>query len=253
MGVVRGLPVFLRSFRKLVFIPCSFKDPPVSRPVNKGCQVEMFIGGIIGLLLGGAGGYFVERLVRGAAFKNRDEIIAQAQRDADNIRKASELSAKEELLQRRESQDRELSAQRDELRQLERAVDKKEATVRERQEEFAKRERMLETTQTKLAERGKVLEAREREVEKVIKQEQEQLYKISGLERDAAVKMLLDQLERELKNETGALVMKHEAEVKAQSEKVAREIIGMAVQRYASAHTSESTVSTIDIPNDEMK
>lgn len=219
----------------------------------KGCQVEIVIAGILGLLLGAAAGYFAERIVRGTAFKTRAEIVAQAERDAENVRKAAELSAKEELLKRREELDRELSAQRDELRQLERALDKKEATIRERQDEFAKRERMLETTQTKLAERAKVVEARDREVEKILKQEQEQLYKISGLDRESAVRMLLDQLERELKNETGALVMKHEAEVKAQSEKQAREIIGMAIQRYASAHTSESTVSTIDIPNDEMK
>ncbi|WP_041403481.1 ribonuclease Y [Planctopirus limnophila] len=215
--------------------------------------MEIVIAGILGLLLGAAAGYFAERVVRGTAFKTRAEIVAQAERDAENLRKAAELSAKEELLKRREELDRELSAQRDELRQLERALDKKEATIRERQDEFAKRERMLETTQTKLAERAKVVEARDREVEKILKQEQEQLYKISGLDRESAVRMLLDQLERELKNETGALVMKHEAEVKAQSEKQAREIIGMAIQRYASAHTSESTVSTIDIPNDEMK
>ena len=209
--------------------------------------------GAIALAIGAAIGYFLERAIRGGAYKTRDEIVAQAQRDADNVRKAGELAAKEEGLRRREEIEKELQATRDELRQHERHLDKRENSLEELQEDIFKKERMLETTQQKLAEKSKAVDARERELDKSLKQVQDQLYKVSGLDPKTATDMLLDRLDKELQAETGALVLKQEQELKLQSEKMAREILGMAIQRYASAHTSETTVSTIDIPNDELK
>ena len=208
---------------------------------------------LLGLVFGGAAGFFAERIIRGSAYKSRDEILELAKRDGENLRKTAELTAKEEGLRRREEIEKDLNAMKDEIRNQERKLDKREAGLKDQQDDIAKKERMLEATQLKLSERGKVVDAKEKELEKIIKQEQEQLYKISGLDQKTATAMLMDQLERELKNETGGLILKHEAELKQQSEKQAREIIGMAIQKYASAHTSETTVSTVDIPNDEMK
>ena len=208
---------------------------------------------VLALLAGAGSGFFIERLLRGAAYKTRDELLQQAGRDAENVRKAGELAAKEEVLKQREVAEKEFRATRDELRDHEKHLDKREATLEELQEDISKKERMLEGMQQKLTDRNKVIEARDKELERIIKQEQDQLYKISGLDAKAATDMLLDRLDRQLKSETGALIMKHEQEVKQQSEQMAREIVGMAIQRYASSHTSETTVSTIDIPNDEMK
>jgi ribonuclease Y len=209
--------------------------------------------GLIGAALGCVAGYFAERLIRGKAYQTRDELLAQAQREAETVRKSAELTAKEEGLRRREAVEKELNATREELRQHERHLDKRESGLEELQEDIAKKERMLETTQQKLADKQKVVENRERELDKLYKQEQEQLYKISGLDPKTATDMLLERLERDLQAETGALVLKREQELKQNSERLAREILGMAIQRYASAHTSETTVSTIDIPNDELK
>ena len=209
--------------------------------------------GLLGLVVGGTAGFFAERVIRGAAYKNRDEILKQAERDAESVRKTGELQAKEEVLRRREAAEKDLNASREELRNHERHLDKRESSLKELQDDITKKERMLETTQQKLADRIRSAEAKEKELDRVLKQEQEQLYKISGLDEKTATDMLLSQLERELKSETGAIVLKRENELKLQSEKLAREIIGMAIQRYASAHTSETTVSTIDIPSDEMK
>jgi len=79
------------------------------------------------------------------------------------------------------------------------------------------------------------------------------LYKISGLSPQAAQDTLLSRLNQELKNETGAVILKPRAGAQGNCDKLAREIIGMAVQRYAASHTSETTVSSVDIPSDEMK
>ena len=139
-----------------------------------------YIWAIIGLAGGAAIGWFAERMRRGGAYQNRDEILRQAQTDADNVRKSAELTAKEELLQRREKLENELSGQRDELREQERRLDKRETVLDEQQEDFRKRERMLEMTQNKLADRNKAVESKEAELERMIKEEQEKLYNISG-------------------------------------------------------------------------
>jgi ribonuclease Y len=214
---------------------------------------ETAVAAVVALVVGLGIGWFLERQIRGAAYQKRDEILAQAQRDADNVRKAQELAGKEELLSRREELEKELNHARDELRDQERRLDRRETTLDEQQQDIAKKERMLEITQRKLAERGEAVEARDVELQQVLKQQQDQLYKISGLSPQSAQDTLLARLNTELRNETGAVILKHEQELKANCDKMAREIIGMAVQRYAASHTSETTVSSVDIPNDELK
>jgi ribonucrease Y len=208
---------------------------------------------ILGLLLGGGAGLFAQRAIQGQAFKTRDELLEQARRDAENLRKQAELTAKEETLRRREDAERDLAASREELRQHERHLDKRENDLEDLQKDISKKERMLETMQQKLSDKMKSLEAKDKELDRLTKQEQEQLYRISSLDQKSATDLLLDRLNRELKAETGAVILKAEQETKQQAERLAREIVGMAIQRYASAHTSETTVSTIDIPSDEMK
>src|SRR5690606_37574174 len=119
--------------------------------------------------------------------------------------------------------------------------------------DIRKKEQMLQTMQKRVTDRARAVEAREAELDKILQQEQDELFKITGLDKEAATEKLLNRLERQLQSETGGVIMKHEAALKERQEELAREIVGMAVQRYASQHTSETTVSTVDIPNDEMK
>jgi ribonuclease Y len=214
---------------------------------------ESLLAALVALVVGVGVGWFIERQLRGTAYKSREEILAQAQRDADAVRKTQELSGKEELLARREELEREMNRVREELRDQERRLDRRETTLDEQQQDIGKKERMLELTQRKLAERTEAVESRDTELQQVLKQQQDQLYKISGLSPQSAQDTLLARLNQELRNETGSVLLKHEQELKANCDKMAREIIGMAVQRYAASHTSETTVSSVDIPNDELK
>ncbi len=209
--------------------------------------------GLIALGVGIGAGLLLERVRQGAGYRTRDEIIKQAEVEAGNLLKSHELAAKEDLLKRRESMEREIQNTREELREVERKLDRREIVLNEQVDDIQKKERMLELTQHKLADRSKALEVRERELERILEQEQEQLYKISGLDKKAGTEMLLERLERQLKNETGALILKFQNDLKAQTDRQSREVLAMAIQRYAAPHTSETTVSTVDIPNDEMK
>jgi ribonuclease Y len=216
-------------------------------------MVEIALTALVALVVGVGVGWFLDRQLRGKAYQTRDEILAQAQRDADNLRKSQELAGKEELLARREELEKGNNQVRDELREQERRLDRREATLGDQQQDIVKKEQLLERQQKKLAERTEAVEARDAELQQVLKQQQDQLYKISGLSPQSAQDTLLSRLSQELKNETGAVILKHEQEVKTNCDKMAREIIGMAVQRYAASHTSETTVSSVDIPSDEMK
>lgn len=215
--------------------------------------MDYAIGGVMGLIVGLAVGLVIDRLYKGVAYKTRAQLLQQAEIDAQNYRRDQEIALKEDLLKRREKLEAKLDAARDTLRVRERDIDQREVSLKEQNNDFRKKEQMLQTTQQKLSERTKVIEARQKELTRLLSEEQEQLYKISELDRDSAKTLLLKRLETELSDQVGALIMKHETEVKTACDRQAREIIGMAVQRYASAHTSEIAVSTVDIPSDEMK
>src|SRR3569832_1532147 len=113
------------------------------------------IVGLVALALGGAANFFFEKLRRGAAYQDRDAIIAQAQRDADNLKRTEEIAAKEIVLKRREELDREINKTRDELRDVERQLDKREQSLKDQQDDLGKKERLLQANQTKVAERLK--------------------------------------------------------------------------------------------------
>ena len=208
---------------------------------------------VVGLAVGGGLGFFFERIKRGSAYQNRDQIIEQAKRDAEGVRKDEELKTREELLKRREELEASLNDTRDQLHQRERELDKREGGLDDRDDEFQKRERMVESQQAKLTSRSKAMEVKEKELDRVLEREQDQLYKISEMKPEQAKELLLERLDRTLKDETGGLIIKYENELKERQDELSREILGMAIQRISSAQTSEMTVSTVDIPNDEMK
>ena len=208
---------------------------------------------VVGLAVGGGLGFFFERIKRGSAYQNRDQIIEQAKRDAEGVRKDEELKTREELLKRREELEASLNDTKDQLHQRERELDKREGGLDDRDDEFQKRERMVESQQAKLTSRSKAMEVKEKELDRVLEREQDQLYKISEMKPEQAKELLLERLDRTLKDETGGLIIKYENELKERQDELSREILGMAIQRISSAQTSEMTVSTVDIPNDEMK
>ncbi len=209
--------------------------------------------GLAALCVGAAGSWFMERARRISTNQRREDILRDAEREAETLTKTLELAAREELLQRKSEIDEEHNRLLAEQRTLASELDRRESSQHENEEDFKKRERMLEVTQKNLAERQKLIDARDAELEQLLHDEQEQLYKISGLSTEKATDLLLERLQRTLKEETGAEILKWEAELNEKKDELAREIVGMAAQRCASNITSELTVSTVDIPNDEIK
>src|SRR5207248_4162222 len=194
---------------------------------------------------------FAEEL-RQAEAKAQD-VLETARREAEQVVRDAELRARDEAFRRREEVNRELETARNEIRDQERRVEKREDAADQKQKELAKKERHLESLQKKLAERKELLEKKNRQLDETIEAETKKLHDITGLSRESAERMLLDRLERELADEMATKIRRHEERLREQSESRAREEVAVAIQRYAAEHTSTTTVSTVDIPSDDMK
>ena len=147
----------------------------------------------------------------------------------------------------------ELSEVRNELRERERLLDKRAETLEQQVEDLRKQERIVEGTQRRLTGKLEAVGKREDELEQLIAEQRSMLHRLSGLSKEQATEKLLADLDRELQHETGSLILKHEQRIQETVDRQAQEILLTALHRYAAAHTAESTTSTIDIPNDEMK
>ena len=195
----------------------------------------------------------IDYLRRTDAETRAREIISRAEADIESRRKEAELQIKEAAIQQRADGERELARFRQEVHERERRLDKRHDALDQRDDQLRKQEKMVESTQRKLAERIDDTNRRNDDLEKLLDLQRQTLHQLSGLSRDEARELLLAQLDRELQRESGALIMRHEKEVAAQCEQKSRDVMITALQRYASAHTAETTTSTVDIPNDDMK
>lgn len=180
-------------------------------------------------------------------------IMEQADLEVANRRREAELEIKELALQQKTENEKELGAMRDELRQREKALDKRGELIEQQADHLRKQERMVESNQLRLTEKIEQADERNAELENLLEAQRKRLHELSGLNRDEAAARLLAILDEELAHETGAILLRHEREMAEKCDGLAREMLLTSMQRYAARHTAESTTSTIDIPNDDMK
>jgi ribonuclease Y len=195
----------------------------------------------------------LDHLRRRDAESDAKSIIEKAQRESDNLRREAELKIKESEIEQKAAGERELAQLRQELHERERLLDKRQDAVEQQADGVRKQERMVESNQRKLAERIEDANRRNEELTKLLDLQRQTLHQLSGLSRDDATRRLLEMLDQELQNEQGAIIVKHERHIAEIAEAKTREILITAIQRYAAAHTAETTTSTVDIPSDEMK
>ncbi|MCS6851601.1 MAG: ribonuclease Y [Gemmataceae bacterium] len=217
------------------------------------CVILLCVAALVAFLAGYGGARLQDHWRRTSAQSQVAELLSQARKEADNLIKEAELRAKDEQFQKREEFNREMEQARAELREQERRLEKREDNLEQKHQLQLKKERALEHTQKKLKERQEWLEKRHQELEALVQRQTQKLYEISGLSRDEAEKLLFKRLEQELSDEVAARIQRHEEAIRSASEVKAREILASAIQRYAAEHTADTTVSTVDIPSDDMK
>ena len=187
----------------------------------------------------------VEKKIGSAEGKAR-EIIDEAIKSAEAKKKEALLEAKEENLKAKNELDKEIKERRAEVQRYEKRVLNKEEAIERKSESLEKKENSLKNKEEKLAEaQTKVDELSEKRVQ--------ELERISGLTSEQAKEYLLKTVEEEVKIETAKLVKELESQAKEEADKKAKEIVVNAIQKCATDLVSETTISVVSLPNDEMK
>lgn len=213
-----------------------------------------FFGGLVaGAILGVAIILGRGAIIRKSASTDAQRIIADAKQKADDIIKSGEVEAKAEYLAKQEAFSKETAETRSELKELERRLTKREDNVDRKLDTLASKEKKLETDTRRVGEREAQVESKRKELDEVLSRQKAELSRISGLSRDEATKRLLASIEQDVEQDAARIVEKRLAEARETVEEKSREVVVTAIQRYAAEHTSASTVSTVEIPSDEMK
>lgn len=197
-----------------------------------------------------AGGYYLyqyqaKRKVA-MAKDDAEKIIADAVKEAEATKREAVLEAKEELLKGRNELENESKERRMELQRLEKRLLQKE-------EQLDRKSESLEQKENQLVRKDQEANNLRSSLEELVRKQREELERISSLTSNDARELLLSNVENEIKHETAALIKELETKAKEESEKRSREIIASAIQRWAADHVTESTVSVVALPNDEMK
>jgi len=187
------------------------------------------------------------------AEKQARRVLARAEIDGERLRKDMEIVARERLLAARTEFERETRDQRLELFGLETTLEEKGTEIDRRSSEVVEREQAVAKLEDELRAQQTTLGVRSEELESALAEERVKLEQIAGLTTEQAKQELLKSLENEARMDAANLVRKIEEESTEKAKERARRVISMAIQRIASEHVVESTVSVVDLPSDEMK
>ena len=219
--------------------------------------MDVIISALLGLLVGAGaifGGFKLLRSKqRNTIEQERKRRLEDANSEAETIRQRGEVAAKEEFIRQRTTFERETSEQRGELKEIDRRLSKREDNLERKLETLTLKERNIDNAEQKLGRRDRDIQKREQQIAEMHEEQRTQLLHISGLSPDDAKRQLLERIENEVRSESSALVERITAEAKESARDKSREIIMTAIQRFAAEHASEGTVSTVDIPSDDMK
>ncbi len=205
---------------------------------------------IVCAIVGVALGFLIARYLVNASAKQKAEeaqnVLNDAQLQAETIKKAAEVEAKDEALKLRAEIENERKERQREVRAAETRIQQREESLDRRTNSLDAREHQISSMQGQVERRQRDLDAAQKEVEN-------RLEFIAGMTPQEAKQELLDNLRDEVAVESATIIRDSEARTKAEADKRARSILSLAIQRVAAEHTVENTVSTIHIPSDDLK
>lgn len=181
-----------------------------------------------------------------SAENEAERIVTEAKKNAESEKREALLQAKEEIHKNRIELDKETKERRNEILRLERRLVQKEETLDKKVETIEQKDEALNKKNAEI-------QVIQEEIKTLHIKQMEELERISGLSTEDAKEYLLRNLENEVKHEAAIMIKDIESRLKEEADKKAKEIITGAIQRCAADHVSETTVSVVPLPNDEMK
>lgn len=202
-------------------------------------------------------GYFIRWFLSGKKTREAEtkakDIVASAQKEAENIKKEVALEGKDLSLKLRDDFEKETKQRREEIMAAEKRVTVKEENLNKRVDLLERKEKDINARLTEVQASEKKNVEQKEELEKLIAEEKLRLQKVSSMTQDDARKLLLSRVDEELLHDKATRIHHMEEEIKDSVDKKARQMIATAIQRCASEHTAASTVSVVLLPSDEMK
>ena len=213
-------------------------------------MVEIIIAAVVAIVVGFLIGYFLMQKVlkerNDATALEAQNTLADAQREAESLKREALVEAKDEVLKMKQDAERESKERMKAVRSSENHLNQREQSLDKRTEALDHREHQISSLQGQVDRRAKDVERAEAEVAT-------RLEEVAGLTAEEAKTELLDGLKEECVHESASIIRDSEARTRAEADKKAREILSVAIQRLAADHTSQITVSTIHIPSDDLK
>jgi len=208
------------------------------------------IAGVVALIIGVIAGFLARKYMAEAKISSAEEeakrVVQEAEKASEAKKREALLEAKDEIFAMRNDAERDIKNRRNELQRFERRLLQREEQMDNRSDNLEKREKSITTKENDV-------QAIRAEVQQTLAREKEQLEKVAGLSKDEAKQLLLRQVEEETKREAAQVIKKIESRLRDDAEKKAKHIIANAIQRCASDHVAETTVSVVPLPSDEMK
>ena len=174
------------------------------------------------------------------------QIIEDANKQAETLRRETLVEAKDEISKLQKENDKKFSKRSEEL-------DKKESRLFKKEESLDNRALLIDKKADQISSDQKRLQQKEDSIDKLIEKQQLKLQAIAGLTNSEAKEIILNDVKKETIHETAKLIKESEEKVKAESKKIATEVLATTIQRYAADQVAENTVSVVTLPNDEMK
>jgi ribonucrease Y len=223
-------------------------------------EIHYMVFIIISILLAATGtvlGYFLRVWQREKNLRTSRElaekIVEDGKKEAEKSKRESVLEAKQEIYALRKEFENDMRERRQVVVTLENKVTQREDTLNRRAIHLDKREETLSLKEEKLDERKEQLEQLNSKVEEVLKEQEEKLMAISNLSIDEAREIIMQRVRENLSDEIATYIKDEEERAKDEAHNRSKQILSLAMQKYASETTSERTVSVVDLPNDEMK
>jgi len=218
---------------------------------------SILVTAVIALPLGIIGGYVLFKSLSKkeieSAQSKAGKIVEEAEREAQAKRKSASIEAKEHLYRSKKNLEKEIGRKKSEVDRLEKKIQRREDMIDKKFDLLDKRDQVLVSKEQKIESKLKNLEERLRKLDEIKKAQLQRYEEISGMTVEQAKQALLESLENEVKQDAAVLIRRVEGETRELAEKKARQIITLAIQRSAIDQVSETTVSVVNLPSDEMK
>jgi ribonuclease Y len=219
--------------------------------------VTLLIAAAVALFIGIGVGFFVKRWLEKTKIEGAESsaegIVAAARKESVSIKKEASLQAKDVLYQSKQEFDKEASERRKEIKSQEKRLVHKEESLDRKFENFDRKETELANRDRSISAKESTIQEKEDSVEAALNEQKSKLAEISGLSREDAKTELLQSMEEEAKHDGAKMLKRIDEETRAEAEKNAKNILCLAIQRYAGDYAAERTVSVVSLPNDEMK